>query len=293
MQDIDLGLLKDGPHARLIEAIAQKCSSDPKIQAIWVGGSLAAGTGDSYSDIDFRIAVDPSQIQDWRTPDWDLYLPISACGYTFLQFGEHALLHHMVLEDGTLLDFYVQDTSKQDFEPDFVVIACRNEEFGQALSGYSSPPISMIKEIDGDKVQQFFVEYWITTHKQLKAMARNYDHFYFAGLYMERMSLLRAWYMEVTGKDIVARMSIHMINKMYLGLDGELTTQQKQILGLPSTTAQEMIIAVEAIREEMARVGQVLSKRYKFQYPHDLEQVVLKAWDKNREIIEKSCSRVK
>lgn len=293
MQDIDLGLLKDGPHAELIEAMAQKCYSDPKVQAIWVGGSLAAGTGDSYSDIDFRIAVDPTQMKDWRTPEWDLYLPIPACVHTFLQFGEHALLHHMVLEDGTLLDFYVQDICKQDFEPDFVVIACRNEEFRQALSGYSSPPISMIKEIDGGKTQQFLMDYWITTHKQLKAMARNYDYFYFAGLYMERMSLLRAWYMEVIGKDIVARMSIHMINKIYLGLDGKLIMKQKQILGLPSSTAQEMIIAVEAIREEMARVGQVLAKRYEFQYPYDLEQVVLKTWDKNRKILEKSCSRVK
>ena len=40
---VDIGILEHGPHADLIRAMAGLCNADPSIQAIWVGGSLAAG----------------------------------------------------------------------------------------------------------------------------------------------------------------------------------------------------------------------------------------------------------
>ena len=96
MMDIDLGPLANGPHASLIDGIARKCNADRHIQAMWVGGSLAAGLGDAYSDVDFRIAVEPGQVDHWTSPDWEQYLPIRPCGGLLLRFGEQALLHHLV-----------------------------------------------------------------------------------------------------------------------------------------------------------------------------------------------------
>jgi len=122
--DFDLGSLKNGPHAKLIQDMAEKCYSDSSIQAIWVGGSLASGTGDAYSDIDFRIAVEPEQLEAWNNPNWDQYLPIPSCGGIMMKFGEQSLLHHLVLTDGTIVDFYVQDTARKNPEPAVVVIAC-------------------------------------------------------------------------------------------------------------------------------------------------------------------------
>jgi predicted nucleotidyltransferase len=67
MNDIDLGLLANGPHAALIRDIAHLCAADASIQAIWVGGSLASGRGDAHSDVDFRVAVEPgmSRSRPW------------------------------------------------------------------------------------------------------------------------------------------------------------------------------------------------------------------------------------
>lgn len=109
MRDIDLGPLEHGPHANLIHAMASRCFADESIQAIWVGGSLAAGRGDAYSDVDFRIAIEPGQIDRWTGPDWEQYLPLRPCAGLLLRFGEQAMLHHLVLTDGTIVDFYVQD----------------------------------------------------------------------------------------------------------------------------------------------------------------------------------------
>ena len=222
-------------------------------------------------------------MEKWLKPDWSLYLPISHCGGTFLQFGDHALLHHLVLEDGTILDFYVQDTSIKNPEPTIVVIACRNEEFGEVLAEFLTEPKPITGDIYAETAHQLFVDYWIATHKQMKALARKYDYSPFVGLYVERMSLLRAWYMEIVGKDIDAQVSIHMLGALHKGLGSKLTTQQQSLLGLPSRTPEETVIAIEANRKEMSRVGQLLSTAHGFAYPQELEDVVLRTWNEHKQ----------
>jgi hypothetical protein len=282
MRDIDLGPLAHGPHANLIRDMARKCSADGSIQAIWVGGSLAAGLGDAYSDIDFRIAVEPGHIDRWTSPDWEHYLPIRPCGGVLMRFGEQALLHHLVLADGTIVDFYVQDTTQHNPEPKLIILACRNAEFRATLEEFARPAAVLIREIDGAVVRQFFVDYWITTHKQMKALARKYDHFSFVGLYLERMALLRAWYMQAVGKDIDSRVTLHMLGALHKGLDGKLTEHQHNILGLPSRTPEETVTVIDAIRAEMACVGRWLADRHEFAYPHELEDVVRRVWNEHK-----------
>jgi hypothetical protein len=287
MIDIDLGALEQGPHANLIRDMADKCSADSRIQAIWIGGSLAAGLGDAYSDVDFRIAVEPGQLDRWTSPDWAHYLPIRPCGGVLMRFGEQALLHHFVLADGTIVDFYVQDTTTKNPEPRLVILACRNAEFREKLEGFAHPAALLVREIDGAVVKQFFVDYWITTHKEMKALARKYDHSPFVGLYLERMALLRAWYMQAVGKDIDARVTLHMLGAMHKGLDGKLTEQQHNILGLPSRTPDETVTVIDAIRAEMASVGRWLADRHGFAYPFELEEVVQRIWNEHKESLTK------
>jgi hypothetical protein len=285
MSDIDLGPLEHGPHANLIRDMASMSFADGSIQAIWVGGSLAAGLGDAYSDVDFRIAVEPGQLDRWTSPDWERYLPIRPCGGLMMRFGEQALLHHLVLADGTIVDFYVQDTTRQNPEPNVIILSCRSAEFREMLEGFARPADVVVREIDGAVVRQFFVDYWITTHKHVKALGRKYDHFPFIGLYLERMALLRAWYMQAVRKDIDSRVTLHMLGTMHQGLDGKLTEHQHNILGLPSRTPNETVTVIDAIRAEMASVGRWLAARHEFAYPHELEDVVRRIWNEHKESI--------
>ena len=283
MSDVNLGLLAHAPHATLIRNMANKCATDSSIQAIWVGGSLAAGHGDAYSDVDFRVAVEPGHVDGWTSPDWERYLPIQPCGGLLMRFGEQALLHHLILADGTIVDFYVQDTTRANREPHLVILSCRNDQFRETLEGFAQPADALVRAIAGDVCRQFFVEYWITTHKQLKALARKYDLSAFAGLFMERMPLLRAWHMQAVGKDIDGRPSLHMLGALHRGLAGKLTAEQQMILGMPSRTPAETVSAIEAIRGEMARVGRWLADRHGFAYPHELEAVVWQFWNTHKE----------
>jgi hypothetical protein len=200
-----------------------------------------------------------------------------------MRFGEQALLHHLVLADGTIVDFYVQDTTTKNPEPNLVILACRNAEFRATLEGFARPAAMLVREIDGAVVRQFLVDYWITTHKQMKALGRKYDHFSFVGLYMERMALLRAWYMQAVGKDIDSRVTLHMLGTLHKGLDDKLTADQHNLLGLPSRTPEETVTVIEAIRAEMARVGRWLADRHEFAYPHELEAVVRRIWNEHKQ----------
>ena len=282
MNDIDLGPLEHAPHATLIRDVANKCARDSSIQALWVGGSLAAGHGDAYSDVDFRIAVEPGHVDRWTSPEWQYYMTIHPCGGLLTRFGERALLHHLVLADGTIVDFYVQDTTQHNPEPNVVILACRNAEFRAVLEGFAQPAATLVREIDTAVVRQFLVDYWITTHKQMKALARKYDYTSFIGLYFERLALLRAWYMQAVGKDIDSRPTLHMVGILHKGLEGQLTAHQHAILGLPSRTPEETATAIEAIRAEMTRVGRTLAERHAFAYPHELEAVVGHVWDEHK-----------
>lgn len=285
MSELEFGPLENGPHATLVRDIAHRCAADNSIQAIWVGGSLAAGRGDTYSDVDFRIAVEPGHVNRWISPVWHHYLPIPPCGGLLMHFGEQALLHHLVLTDGTILDFYVQDTTHHNPEPNLVILSCRSVEFRATLEGFVRPSTALVREIDSAVARQFFVDYWITTHKQMKALARRYNLSSFAGLFMERMPLLRAWYMHTVGKDIDSRATLHMLGALHSGLAGKLTEYQQTILGLPSRTPEETITVIEAIRTEMAHIGRLLADRHEFAYPHELEAVVLRVWSEHKEVI--------
>ena len=285
---INLGILEHGPHAVLIRQMAELCTADERIQAIWVGGSLASGTGDEFSDVDLRIAVEPGTLDDWSDPDWEKYLPIMPSGSTFLRFGEQALLHHMILADGTILDFFVQDTVRDYFEPNIVVIACKNADFQKKLEGFSRPAAPLVQEIDGTAARRFLVDYWITTFKEMKAIARQYDYSDFIGLYLERLALLRGWMMLIAGKDIGGRPTLHVLDKLHKELNGKLSKPQQDVLGMPSRTPAETIAAIEAIRAEMSQIGRMLANRHGFDYPDELEEVVHKMWaDKKDEIIKR------
>lgn len=121
----------------------------------------------------------------------------------------------------------------------------------------------------------------------MKALARRYDLSPFAGLYIERMALLRAWYMQAVGQDIDSRVTLHLLGALHKGLDGKLTQQQQTLLSLPSRTPEETVTVIEAIRAEMASVGRWLADRYPFAYPHELEDLVRRVWNEHKELIMK------
>ncbi|MDE2991567.1 MAG: nucleotidyltransferase domain-containing protein [Chloroflexota bacterium] len=55
-------LAPDSPQLHLIEAACAVLGRDPRVVAAWIGGSIAAGTADRWSDVDLRLAVEESDL---------------------------------------------------------------------------------------------------------------------------------------------------------------------------------------------------------------------------------------
>lgn len=53
----NLDLAPDGLHLQFVESAHQVLARDPRVKALWAGGSLADGTADRWSDVDLRLAV--------------------------------------------------------------------------------------------------------------------------------------------------------------------------------------------------------------------------------------------
>lgn len=52
----------------MVDALTTGCEQDERVRASWLGGSLARGNGDDWSDIDLHLAVaDPA---DFDVPSW-------------------------------------------------------------------------------------------------------------------------------------------------------------------------------------------------------------------------------
>lgn len=49
--------------SQLIDLLTAWLSEDPRVMALWLGGSLGRQSGDAYSDIDLYVAVDEADFE--------------------------------------------------------------------------------------------------------------------------------------------------------------------------------------------------------------------------------------
>ncbi|MGZ6503188.1 MAG: nucleotidyltransferase domain-containing protein, partial [Tumebacillaceae bacterium] len=52
-------------HEEMIQTLSQHFQQDPRVQAVWVGGSIGRGEGTPLSDLDFYVAVADEIFEDY------------------------------------------------------------------------------------------------------------------------------------------------------------------------------------------------------------------------------------
>ena len=63
----DLGAVCPSPwQARVVEAAVEVLPGAPGVVAVWVGGSLAIGVADVFSDVDLNVVVEDEHLDEWR-----------------------------------------------------------------------------------------------------------------------------------------------------------------------------------------------------------------------------------
>jgi len=280
--ELRLDTLPDLPQRATIVEISTRLWQNDEVVALWLGGSLARGAGDLFSDIDFRVAVAPQDLAAWKTPHFvDIFASSPVVGQQLLTFGEHAFLHHLVLANGEILDFFVQSTTQQPGAEPRVILGCRDEDFAQLLvdEGQIAPGETR-GEIEAAEVQRLLTMFWINTHKHRKVLHRGLDLMVNFGIDVETSLLLRLWYIEMSGKDCgeLRRQTIHALTRTIRTLEQNAGDEVRGVVGEPTRDRQEIYHAIERNREMVSRLGRSLAQKYGFAYPADLEATVLRGW---------------
>jgi hypothetical protein len=285
MTPLDLSVLPQMPQTRTISALALPLWADERVVALWLGGSLARGDGDEYSDIDLRVAAHPADMERWRTLDVQALTGGQVVGGHMFPLGEDALIHHLLLLNGDIVDLLVQTTTRPPNVEPMVVLGCRDEAFAETLQAQNRVEPEPRNPATAESVRELIVAFWVNSHKHRKVLHRRLDLMIPSGLYHSWLMLMRLWYIQATGEDASAYhfSGIHGLTQLVRSVEGLEGVDARAVAGVPGRTREEIYTAIETHQGAAARVGRLLAERYGFEYPLELERMVRTHWQAFRE----------
>ena len=260
---------------RLAQVIWQK----EGVIAMWLGGSFACGVADEYSDVDLRLCVSTECLHQWEQPDFELSLQEDVVGSRHSSFGPNRIFHQIVLGNGTIFDLFIQTVDQKPPEDYVHILGCRDQDFRHLLISTEPRPAYSPEPADPIVVAQIITDFWIDSLKTCKVLYRHFDQIAMVGIELEHVTLMRIWHILATGTDVgTQRPTIHGLTQVVRHVNALLGNSVKELLGLPLRYDGELHYAVEANRDEVARVGRILADRFNFGYPWKLEATVRRTW---------------
>ncbi len=282
MPELQFNHLPNLPQRETIREVAANLWPHAEVLALWIGGSLASGAGDLLSDVDFRVAIAPENFASWRAPTFEqIFTSTSVVGQSVMTFGDEAILHHLVLSNGEIFDFFVQSTARQPTLEPLLVLGCRSAEFERVLAEQNGVPALEMQPVSGEAVRDLLVSFWMNSHKHRKVLYRGLDLMCTMGLHLEQSMLIRLWYIEAIGQDCgdVRRQSIHSFTRVVRAIQQAMGEQALAVVGAPMGSRQELLQTIERNRQAVSQyLGPHLAQRYGFEYPAALEAVTLQGW---------------
>ena len=274
--------LPDLPQSRRLALLLTDLWQDPSVVALWLGGSLARGDGDAYSDIDLRIAV--------RSEDFDGDAPPQSAR----RVTEDAVLSlprpwdadisqfQLLLPDGELYDLIVQTATRKPAPEARLVLACRDATLAGLLGEEAQDPATVFPPADPEKVRQMLTIFWLGQQKHQKVLLRGLDLIAWKGEHMLRQTLVILWFIEATGMDCgdPNRLTIHTMTPVAHAIEAARGAGAMELLAPPLRTRAEILRETARLRDEVGRVGRALAVGMGFEYPAAVEAVALAGWAK-------------
>jgi hypothetical protein len=281
-ESLFLDVLPDLPQSDLLRQLATSLWQVKGVVALWLGGSLATGAADRYSDVDVYLAVDPEARRDWMEPDLDAFFQGECLARRFSQFGENLYVHHLLLAGGEVYDLHVQPADAQFFPETRLILGCRDPalrvRLEQGGEGHEFWPASVIPFV----VEELIEIYWHEAHKHRKVLYRGLDLVLVNNLRLTQGWFLRLAYIQATGQDCgdLRRSTIHSLTPVSRAIqEAPSGVEVVRVVGAPTRTRAELVAALDALHAQMARLGRELARTYEFEYPEQLEAVVLGSWE--------------
>jgi predicted nucleotidyltransferase len=279
MQDLNVSLLPDLPQKHFLLHLLADLWQDPAVVCLWLTGSLARGTADIYSDVDLGVAVQPAASHPDRLPASAQLLKDNTVAHKMTNVGEHATLHYLLLAHSELYDLMVQTTEHTIRKQPRLVLACWDEAFGAQLSGDEELSIQN-QAADPEVIRESIIAFWMAQFRQQKVLYRDLGLVAWMEEQLMRQELIRLWYALATGCDCgsLRQMTIHTLSPVAHAVRDAQGDNALALIGQSLRTRREILDATVQIRDEVARIGRQLAERLGFDYPSDVEMVVLRGW---------------
>lgn len=281
-----LDTLPDLPQIAYLHQLVPILWQRPDMLALWLEGSFGRGNADLYSDVDLHVGVTAETHGSWRTLDvaslfGDLY-----AAHHFSDFAEDFIVYHVYLTTGVIYDLHIQPRTRTLPSTTRLILACDDTSYRADLLAAApaipeaSNPIFDPKPLNPAEVRPLLVQFWINADKGRKVLYRRQDLTVYTGLHLFRHMLIRLLFMEHTGTDCgdLTRPTIHGLKAAAAVLGDALGDELGLLMGMPARTRHEMWQVQDRLHREVARVGRGLAHKYHFDYPTDLEQVIMENW---------------
>ena len=269
--------LPDLPQIRTLTAVVERLKGRTDIMQIWLGGSFAAGTADRYSDIDLRLSVDPATLGEWGDADLPAIFEDPCPGTITMVDPGKSVLHHVLLSNGELFDLYVQPFPPLNVESEIVPLGGDTDSL-QRLEN-AEDKCQPEAPASGSEIERAIRGFWVNTHKHRKVLDRDLDLLAYVGLRFEHDLLRRLWLIDLSGFDEPRNKTIHTLTCQMRTITNGLGEHAFRVVGRPLESREQLVEAIEAARSEVATVGRRLAGKLSFDYPADLEAVVLAGWE--------------
>ncbi|MCA9836485.1 MAG: nucleotidyltransferase domain-containing protein [Trueperaceae bacterium] len=280
MTDLDFTGLPELPQVPYLKKVVETLWQDSSLIAVWLGGSLARGAGDKYSDLDLRIAVKEEELADWENRGLEAYFAGGILSQHTMKFGA-PILHHLLVANGDIYDLYIQSTETALSSEARLIFACRDEAFLAKLETPATDPTVVYQEAKAEEIKTLLDFYWLNAHKHRKGLHRDLNLLIWEGLNLFRPVLLRLHYIEETGKDCgdLRRSTIHAMTPVVRVLQAAEDQEFRAVVSSETLTLEDQLSAISALNMAVSQVGRRLAQRYGFAYPEALEELVTDQWD--------------
>lgn len=283
MAELDFEKLPELPQIHRVRELSLRLWQRPEVEALWLGGSLAASRGDPYSDIDYRVAVSDAALSQWESPEPGS-IPGAWLVRRTVRLGDGGVLHQLMLDDAELLDVVVWRASSVRIDEPVIVLGCRSESLQAVLDAEYREPAIRFPRADPHTIRRLIEDYWILTSKGRKVLSRGLGLLSHLGMHLERMVLLRLMYVAETGLDCgdPGRGTIHGLSGVVRSVSAARGDAGFELLGAALDSPEAIRRQTERHHDEAAALGRELASRLGFEYPAAVEQATRDAWSRFR-----------
>lgn len=273
---LNLSVIPACRQAELIRTIAVELWAQAGVLAVWLGGSFGRGDFDNESDLDFRVWGTRETITHLRDAPLGRVLQTPVVGEARLDLGSYQI-RHCLTGAGIFVDLALISALDTVSPERTLVLGTRDEATARRLTAFGErviapPPERAVPE----RIDRLLTEFWMTSAKHRKAIARGFTEMVQFGLQEERLIILKLLYILSTGEEAQREQfaGIHGLSRLLRAVRGVSPRDLSIVFGLPARTRGEIETVIATHRNLMTEVGRELVKRFNRAYPTELERTV-------------------